>query len=173
MNGQDTSIDTGARQCATFYVAEQLIGIDIRLVQEINRHVRTTSVPHTNTSVRGVLNLRGDVVTVLDLRTILGLPPIAVTGQTRNLVVALGGEKTGLLVDRIAEVVTLEAGAVEPPPANVSKIDHRFMLGVAKLESELLVVLDAEAVLAERTIEERGEAVGAGRGRDGRNSDER
>ena len=113
-------------QFSTFYVGDLLMGIDIQQVQEINRQVEMTGVPHAPEHVRGVVNLRGEVVTVLDLQIILGLGSTSVTGRSRNVIVDLNGEKTGLLVDRIADVVIAQSSEIESPPANVSGIDGRL-----------------------------------------------
>ena len=89
-------------QLATFYVGDILLGVDIRQVQEINRQLGVTEVPHSSNFVRGVINLRGDVATVIDLRTILGLPSAEVTRESRNLIVHSQEESIGFLVDRIS-----------------------------------------------------------------------
>jgi len=132
---------------ATFYVGRVLLGIDIRKTEEINRQLDLTPVPHAPAWVRGVVNLRGEVVTVLDLRTILGFEPAALTVASRNVIVRTDSEQVGLLVDRVADVVTVPVDEIEPPPANVNGVDGRFFNGVCKLESALLVVLDVQAVL--------------------------
>lgn len=132
----------------TFYVGDLLLGIDIHQVEEINRQLNMTPTPHTPETVRGVVNLRGEVVTVLDLRRALGLDATEICTSSRNVIVNSRGERIGLLVDRIADVVIASAELVEPPPANVNGIDGRFFTGVYKLESELVVILDVEQVLA-------------------------
>jgi len=136
---------------SAFYVADLLIGVNILQVEEINRHVTLTPVPHAPECVRGVINLRGEVVTVMDLRTILGLPPGTISASTRNVVVNSRGEQIGLLVDRIADVVKAQSDAIEPTPANVSGVDGRFFKGVVKLEKELMVILDVDAALTSNT----------------------
>jgi purine-binding chemotaxis protein CheW len=142
------SVSSGEIEYATFYVGRILMGIDIRATEEINRQLDMTPVPHAPACVRGVVNLRGEVVTVLDLRTILGLEPAAVTLASRNVVVRSESEQVGLLVDRVADVVTVGADEIETPPANVNGADGRFFRGVCKLESALLVILDVSAVLS-------------------------
>ncbi|MBN2022135.1 MAG: purine-binding chemotaxis protein CheW [Pirellulales bacterium] len=132
---------------ATFYVGDLLIGVNILQVEEINRHVTLTPVPHAPECVRGVINLRGEVVTVMDLRTILGLPRGEVTATTRNVVVNSRGEQIGLLVDRIADVVKAQGDNIEAPPANVGGVQGRFFKGVVKLDTELMVILDVDAAL--------------------------
>jgi len=134
-------------QFATFRVGDQLMGVDIRRIQEINRNPDTTPVPHAPEFLRGVINLRGDVATIIDLRAILGLTPAQITSATRNVIIETDGEPVGLLVDRIADVVTATPEEIEPPPANVHGLDGRFFQGVHKLDSELLVLVDVDAVL--------------------------
>lgn len=133
---------------ATFYVDDVLLGIPIREVQEINRNLDLTAVPHGPAAVRGVMNLRGEVVTVIDLRVVFGLPPGEVTRSARNIVLTSGEERISLLVDRIADVVTAREDRIESPPGNLSGIEDRFFSGVYRLENELLLIVDVEEVLA-------------------------
>ncbi|MFQ5461876.1 MAG: chemotaxis protein CheW [Phycisphaerae bacterium] len=133
---------------ATFFVGDVLMGVDIRQVREINRELLISEVPQAPNCVRGVVNLRGDVVTVLDLRVVLGMEPIEIGPRHRCVVVDDASERIGLLVDRISDVVTAHPEAFEPPPANVGGVDGRFLRSVYKLDSELLVVLDVMECLA-------------------------
>lgn len=135
-------------EIATFYVGDTLMGIAIDQVEEINHHLDLTSVPQGPASVRGLLNLRGEVVTVIDLRVILGLDPTAITRKTCNVVVRWQGEQIGLLADRVGEVVVARRSCLEPPPANVLASDGRFFQGVCKLETGLLLLLRLEQILA-------------------------
>jgi purine-binding chemotaxis protein CheW len=137
----------GTTQLATFTIGELLVGIDIQSIQEINRQVETTPVPHSPAAVRGVVNLRGDVVTVMDLRVILDLEPIQVSSSTRTIIVRHNNERTGLLVDAVADVVTIDGSDILPCPANVNGIAGRFFRGVVQLELGLLVVLCIHQVL--------------------------
>ena len=139
---------TQEMEYSTFYVDNILLGVEIGQMEEINRQLEVTAVPHAPSFVRGVVNLRGEVVTVVDPRTILGLSPGEVSPTSRNVIVRHKGEQIGLLVDRIADVVRVSAGEMETPPANVSGVEGRFFKGVYKLQSELLVVLDVEAALS-------------------------
>ncbi len=132
----------------TFYVGDVLLGVDIAGVDEINRHVDVTPVPHAPRFVCGVLNLRGEVVTVVDLRMILGLPPVAASKTTRTVIVHSKDEQIGLRVDRIADVVKARPERIDPVPPNLGGVEGRCLQGVYKLETELLVVLDIDAALA-------------------------
>ncbi|TWT36064.1 Chemotaxis protein CheW [Posidoniimonas corsicana] len=147
---ENTTARVGERQFATFYLGEMLFGVDIAAVQEINRQVNITAVPNAPAHVRGVINLRGEVATVIDLRTVLGMPPAEESRDARNLIVASQGEAIGLWVDRISDILTLKADEISPAPANVDGIDGRFFQGVHTLETDIVVLLDVEQVLADR-----------------------
>lgn len=134
-------------ELATFLIGDSLIGIDIKQVQEINRNLQLTRVPQAAAEVRGVVNLRGDVVTVLDLRVIFGLKPIAIGRNSRNIIVADAQERIGLLVDGIADVVHVTSNQIDAPPANLCSVTGRFFRGVHQLENDLLLILDTERVL--------------------------
>jgi len=135
-------------ELATFYVADLLLGIPIGKVEEISRYCSVTPVPGAPESVCGVMSLRGEVVTVLDLRAVLGLGKIEYTGQTRNVIVQAGGERIGLLVDRVADVVRAVTADLLPPPANMSGADSSMFQAVYRMENELLVLVDVTAVTA-------------------------
>ncbi len=143
----ETTRTAGDIEYVTFHVGDILMGIDIHQVEEINRHIDVTAVPNAPDFVRGVINLRGEVVTVVDLRTILGLPPAEIGQQARIVVVRSEDERIGLLIDKIGDVIKTRSDEIESPPANLGGLDGRFFKGVYKLETELLVALDAEAAL--------------------------
>ncbi|HTN76014.1 MAG TPA: chemotaxis protein CheW [Pirellulaceae bacterium] len=141
------TVGAGELQLASFQIGDLLLGIDIHQVQEINRNLDLTPVPHAPDSVRGVINLRGEVVTVIDLRRVLGLPAVECTRLTRNVIVNNGGEQVGLLVDCIADVVKSFVDDIDPLPENLGGLDHGFFQGVVKLEAGLLVILNVEQTL--------------------------
>jgi len=128
-----------------------LLGIDIRQVQEINRQLDVTCVPQAPKCVRGVINLRGEVTTVIDLRTILSLKQTQVTETSRNLIINYEGETLGFLVDRVSDIVDLRGDEINPPPSNVDGVQGKYFLGVHTLETEILVLLNLDAVLAEES----------------------
>lgn len=133
-------------EVATFFVADLLLGIPIHEVEEISRHCAVTPVPGAPESVCGVMSLRGEVVTVLDLRVVLGIGKTECTRQTRNVIVHAAGERIGLLVDRVADVVHCATADLLPPPANLSGAECTMFQSVYRMESELLVLLDVAAV---------------------------
>ena len=142
-----TSLASGETEYATFYVNGLWMAADIIQIQEINRNLEMTPVPHAPECVRGVVNLRGEVVTVLDLRTILGFESAEITDDCRNVIVVSGGEHIGLLVDRVGDVVHTRPDQLSPPPANVQGVEARFFLGVHQADEDLLAILDISQVL--------------------------
>ncbi len=144
-----TRIAKSEIQLITFYVDNLLLGVDINQVKEINRHTEITPVPHAPQCVSGVINLRGDVVTVVNLRSVLHLPSVDIGRSHRNVIVNSGDEHIGLLVDRVADVVSASSDDIEPAPSNVNGIEGSYFKGVYKLDEELLVILDVERALSE------------------------
>lgn len=135
-------------------VDDLLLGVDLSRVREINRSVDVTPVPRTPSSVRGLVNLRGELVTVLDLRFLLSGQPIALQRRTRNVILQTDDEPVGLLVDQVGDVVEGADRPLEPVPFEVRGVDAGMFRGVIQLESGLLVVLDLDAVV--RPADARG-----------------
>lgn len=129
-------------QVTTFYVGNALLGVDIGVVQEINRNMMLTRVPDASPSVRGVMNLRGEVVTVLDLRILLGLPQTTGSNASRNLIIKRDGELIGIWVDRVADILSINMQDVSPAPSNLDGIQAKFVKGVYQLPDSLVMLLD-------------------------------
>ncbi len=136
-------------ELATFYVGKALCGIDILSIQEINKHFDVTTVPQSPNYVVGVLNLRGRIVTILDLGKKLGLSQIESNKKNRNIIVRSQDELIGLMVDSISDVVTAEQDRIEPAPSNISGLKGKFFKGVMKTQNALIGILDIEEVLKE------------------------
>jgi len=136
-------------ELATFYVGKALCGIDILSIQEINKHFEVTTVPQSPDFVVGVLNLRGRIVTILDLGKKLGLSQIHSNKSNRNIIVRSQDELIGLMVDSISDVVTADKDRVEPGPSNISGVKGKFFKGVMKTQNALIGILDIEEVLKE------------------------
>lgn len=140
---------TSTTEMVTFYVQDLLLGIPIRQVKEINRNVDVTRVPQAPEFVRGVVNLRGDVATVIDLSRVLGMGSCCINDASRNVVIQSDEHFNGLLVDRVADIVCVPDHMITPAPANVQGIEGRFFRGVYALERELVVILDLAEILPE------------------------
>lgn len=147
---QDTVNDE--LQLVTFSVGEALLGIDIEFVQEINRSLDVTPVPEASPLIHGVINLRGDVVTVVDPHRIFSFPHPADLSQGRNLILNVDGERIGVLVDSVSDILTIKRSDLSPRPSNIRSIDQRFIESVYLRESSLIVVLDPVGLI--QAIEE-------------------
>ena len=136
-------------ELATFYIGEALCGMDILNVQEINKLMDMTKVPQAPTYVTGILNLRGQIVTVIDLGRKLGLTSTQLNDSTRNIIVNSENEYIGLLVSSISDVVEAQWEKVEDPPANIGGVQGAYFKGVFKTQDRLIGILDVNKVLAE------------------------
>jgi purine-binding chemotaxis protein CheW len=136
-------------ELATFFVGEALCGIDILNIQEINKQTDVTVVPQSADYVKGVLNLRGKIVSVIDLGKKIGLSPITTHKDNRNIIVNSHDEHIGLLVDRISDVMIADPTRIERPPANIGGIQGKFFEGVFKTDTSLIGILNIEEVLKE------------------------
>ena len=134
-------------ELATFYVGDALCGMDILRVQEINKQLEITTVPRAPDFVRGIMNLRGQIVTIIDLGKKLGLGETGVNGKTRNIIVNSGDEYIGLLVSSISDVIAARWKDVDPPPANIGEIQGAFFTGVLKTKDQLVGILNIEKVM--------------------------
>jgi purine-binding chemotaxis protein CheW len=149
---QQAQEKTGALQMSCFYVGSALCGIDINVIQEMNRQMEMTKVPQAPAYVLGIMNLRGRIVTIIDLGLKLGLSPSKVTDTSRIIIVNSRDENIGLLVDKITDVVTAKWEDVEPTPSNIKGVKGRFFQGVLKASKDLVAVLDVGEVLADDLV---------------------
>ena len=144
-----TEIRSDTVELASFYVGEALCGMDILKVQEINKLIEMTRVPQAPEYVLGILNLRGEIITIVDLGKKLGLKSTEMSHKTRNIIVNSNGEHIGLMVEQISDVIQAEWEKVEAPPANIGGVQGRYFIGVFKTEDRLIGILDVEKVLEE------------------------
>lgn len=129
-------------QLVTFEVSNEEFAVDILSVQEINRMMELTRVPQSPPEVEGVINLRGRIIPVIDLRKRFGMSTAERTDSNRIIVVEVHGRVIGFIVDRVHEVLRIDGGIVEPAPSMVCSIDSEFIAGVGKLQDRLLILLD-------------------------------
>lgn len=147
-------------QFTTFYVGNTFFGINILQVKEINNNMRLTPVPDSPESIKGLMNLRGQIITIFDLSVRLGRQATGITKNTRNLIMKtdaetlrlrsdglltsvdlVGNDGVGFIVDEIGDVVEVDADEIEPAPANVQDVQKEFISGVVELEDRLLILL--------------------------------
>ena len=130
------------RQLSTFHVDRYAFGIEVESVQEVIRYQQMTRVPMAPPSVGGLINLRGQVITAIDLRHRLGLPPRAEDVLPMNVVVRTPEGAVSLLVDRIGPVVHASLDEFEAPPETLTGAGRELVLGAYKLQGHLLLALD-------------------------------
>jgi len=134
---------------ATFILSGEEYGIDVRLVQEIIRVSEITQVPRAPAFIKGVINLRGRIIPVIDLKRKLGLGEVSEAArQSRIVVVKVRDRLVGLLVDGASQVLKVPVASVEAAPEEVVEIDANYIRGVAKLENRLIILMDLAKVLA-------------------------
>jgi purine-binding chemotaxis protein CheW len=129
---------------STFFVGELFFGIDVLSVQEVLRFQEMTCVPLAPEAIEGLINLRGQIVTAIDMRRRLGLPPRSTGVHPMNMVLRTEDSAVSLLVDEIGDVLEVEGAAFEAPPDNLEPEARELIRGVYKLKDRLLLVLDTE-----------------------------
>ncbi len=143
---------TGSQlQIVTFEVGDASLALDIDAIQEINRSIQVTLVPHAPPAVLGVTNLRGEVITILDLHIVLGISPSDRTVNSRNLIVKHEGELFGLGVDRVLDIMTISTD-LSPPPANLQGLSRKLLRGVHQADDRLIMILDLNELLKSRSL---------------------
>jgi len=151
------------RQFATFSLDGEQFGLDILLVKEINRQLDITEVAGAPDYIRGVLNLRGQIVTVMDLAARFGRPRREVTATSRCIVLKTSAELArhheggllddtgpdivGILVDGIGDMLSVHEGGVAPPPAHLDPVEGRYVTGVVRLDDQLIMILAVREIL--------------------------
>ncbi len=147
--------DSGEIQLVSFLLGEEEFGADILMVQEIIRMQPITRVPNTPHFVEGVINLRGKVIPIVDLRKRLNVGETKNTRKTRIIVVDVEGKITGFIVDSVSQVLRIPKNTIEPAPSIVvAEIDSEYITGVSKLDDRLLILLDFNKILTKREKKE-------------------
>jgi purine-binding chemotaxis protein CheW len=141
-------------QIITFKVAKENYGVEIQMVKEVLRQREITRLPKAPAFVKGVINLRGDVIPVIDLREKFGFEEEEYTDKTRVIVVEVDQKSIGMIVDSVSHVVRLAESQIEPPPALVGGVSSEFIRGVGKFDDRLVVLLNINKIL---TMDEKME----------------
>ena len=143
----NTAGDTETREYITVVIGSQLFGLPINEVHDVFNPEGMTPVPMASSEIAGVLNLRGRIVTAIDMRIRLGLEPRDEDTQPMAVGIEYKGESYGLLIDEVGEVMALPLSAIEPNPANLDPRWVQVSLGVERLDGRLMVILDVEKIL--------------------------
>ena len=152
MNTKSTAqqtVDDPILQWVTFKLDNEVYGINVMQVQEVLRHSEIAPVPGAPDYVMGIINLRGNVVTVIDTRQRFGLPPEEISDQTRIVIIEAEGQVIGILVDSVSEVVYLRQSEIETTPNIGNEDSGRFIQGVCNKNDELLILVELNKLLTE------------------------
>ena len=149
--------DDELMQLVTFSIGEEEFGVDILKVQEIIRTMEITKVPRAQDFVEGVINLRGKVIPIIDLRRRFGLISKEHDKHTRIIVIEINNMIVGFVVDSVSEVLRIPASTVEPPPPVVAGLESEYISGVGKLQDRLLILLDLDKLLSSEDMEALGQ----------------
>lgn len=135
-------------QLVVFELENEKYGVDIASVEGIIKMQEITRLPHAPEFIEGITNLRGTIVPVVDLRTRFGLPRKEPTRDTRIVIANMDSSKVGIIVDAVTQVIRVPEDKIEPPPQMSVTINSAFIKNIAKLESELVILLDLGKVLS-------------------------
>lgn len=136
-------------QWVTFRLENETYGVNVMQVQEVLRYSEIAPVPGAPSYVLGIINLRGNVVTVIDTRSRFGLMPDEVTDSTRVVIIESNKQVIGILVDSVAEVVYMKTSEIEPAPSVGTDESAKFIRGVCNRENELLILVDLDKLLGD------------------------
>ncbi len=146
---QQIGLTTDDNQFLTFNLGEELYGVDILRVQEIKGYTSVTKIPNTPPHIKGVLNLRGTIVPIVELRTKFGMPTIDYTAFTVIIVVVVRDKVMGLVVDAVCDVLNIDKKDIQSPPQFGVKVDVSFLNGIGKSGDKLVALLDIDRMLSE------------------------
>lgn len=135
-------------QLVVFKLVNEYYGVDIALVESIIKMQPLVAVPHAPDFIEGVTNLRGVVLSVVDLRKRFGLPVIEASKDTRIIVVEINNLTVGMIVDAVTEVLRLQEESIQPPPPLMVTAASAFITGIAKIDERLVILLDLKKVLS-------------------------
>ena len=149
-NTAKNNVDDPMLQWVTFRLEGETYGINVMQVQEVLRYTEIAPVPGAPAYVLGIINLRGNVVTVIDTRHRFALPPAEVTDQTRIVIIEAEGHVVGILVDAVAEVVYLRQSEIETAPNVGNDESAKFIQGVCNKNDELLILVELDKMLTDQ-----------------------
>jgi len=144
---QSVALDGASEQLVVMEIAGESYGVDIGAVNTIIRMQEVTRIPRTPAFVEGVINLRGSIVPVIDLRKRFGLAVAEISKASRIVVVEASGQMIGMIVDAVVETLRLSSSAIEPPSPVVVSVDAQYVRGVGKKDDRLVILLELDRVL--------------------------
>ena len=158
---QQIGLTTDGSQYLTFQLGEELYGVDILRVQEIKGYTTVTRIPNTPPHIKGVLNLRGTIVPIVELRTKFGMPTIDYTMFTVIVVVVVRERIMGLVVDSVSDVLNISMKDIQAPPEFGAKVDVSVLTGIGKSGDKLVALLNIDRLLTEDEQQEESAVANA------------
>ena len=149
---ENTSV-SGKRQLVVFDLNEEAYGVDISQVREIIRIQEITRVPRAPEFIEGVINLRGKVIPVVDLRSRFSMPGTERTDEHRIVVVDVSDQDIGMVVDAVTEVSRISSSLIEPPSNVITTNDSEYLTGIVKTDEKLIILLDIAKVIRDTDVE--------------------
>ncbi|GAB6098125.1 chemotaxis protein CheW [Halanaerocella petrolearia] len=137
-------------QMIVFDIGKEKFGIKITRIHEIIRMKEITELPDASEYFAGIINLRGDIISVIDLQRRFGIKEAEVTDDTRIIVVGYEGQDVGLIVDAVSEVVHIDKEEIDDPPQSMVSIKNDYLTGIAKVEEDMINILDLDNLLASK-----------------------
>lgn len=137
------------KQYVIFKLGSEEYGVDIMNVREITELKETTKIPNTPNFIEGVINLRGSVVPVINLKKRFTLEETTINKNSRIIIVTIGEKQIGFIVDDASQVMTLKEEDIENPPEIITGVDRRYIVGIGKREEKIIILLDLIAVFSE------------------------
>jgi len=145
----DAQASAASQEYLTFRLGEEEYGIDILRVQEIRGYDPVTRIANAPDFVKGVINLRGNIVPIIDMRIRLQLGAVAYDAMTVVIILTVGGRVVGMVVDSVSDVLALQAEQVRAAPEFSGAFDTRYITGLGALEDRMLILIDIEALIRE------------------------
>ena len=156
--GKQAGLSRDGNQYLTFSLGDELYGVDILRVQAIKGYTTVTRIPNTPSHIKGVLNLRGTIVPIVELRTKFGMPTIDYTMFTVIVVVVVKEKVMGIVVDSVSDVLNIDKTDIQPSPEFGAKVDVTFLNGVGKSGDKLVALLDIDRLLSDEDVQSAGSA---------------
>ena len=159
-DGQSAHLDSRAGKYLTFFLASEEYGVEILKVQEIIGRMPITPVPLTSSYIRGVINLRGKIHPIMDLKIKFGMEETEITDETSIIVIKTTSMMMGILVDKVSEVVNIGSDDIEDTPSFGADVNPEYLLGVGKTGGRVRLLLDIEKVITASDIINMKKAAG-------------
>lgn len=149
----DTNVSvTNDMKVIVFRLKDEEYGVDVNQVKSIERMQTITRIPATLDFLKGVINSRGSIIPVIDLRTRFDIEAVADAEHTRIIIVGIGNMEIGVIVDEANDVIDISADAIAPPPAVIGAGENEYIRGIAKVNERLLILLDMDKVVNSREM---------------------